>query len=62
MTGVILSLLVTIFMVRYLLKHFRPQFVLFAGGLLLLFAAIVMQQLGLIDAAGILPKKVASTG
>lgn len=62
MTGVILSLLVTIFMVRYLLKHFRPQFVLFAGGLLLLFAAIVMQQLGFIDAAGILPKKVASTG
>ncbi len=62
MSGVILSLLVTIFMVRYLLKHFRPQFVLFAGGLLLLFAAIVMQQLGLIDAAGILPKKVASTG
>ena len=54
MTGVILSLLVTIFMVRYLLKHFRPQF--------LLFAAIGMQQLGFIDAAGILPKKVASIG
>ena len=49
-------------MVRYLLKHFRPQFVLFAGGLLLLFAAIGMQQLGFIDAAGILPKKVASIG
>lgn len=31
MAGCILSLLVTIFMVRYLLKHFKPQFVLCAA-------------------------------
>lgn len=45
MAGCILSLLVTIFMVRYLLKHFKPQFVLFAGGLILLFAAIIFRSL-----------------
>lgn len=62
MTGVILSLLVTIFMVRYLLKRFRPQFVLFTGGLVLIFAALILHSFGVLDAATILPKKVASTG
>ena len=63
MAGCILSLLVTIFMVRYLLKHFKPQFVLFAGGLILLFAAIILSKFGLIDGAlKLLPNKVASTG
>ncbi len=62
MTGVVLSLLVTVFMVRVLLKHFRPQFVLFAGGLLLLFAAILMNAFGILDTLQILPKKVGSTG
>lgn len=63
MAGCILSLLVTIFMVRYLLKHFKPQFVLFAGGLILLFAAIILSKPGLIDGAlKLLPNKVASTG
>ncbi len=62
MTGVILSLLVIVFMVRVLLKHYRPQFVLFAGGLLLLFAAILMNEFGLISKLQILPNKVVSTG
>lgn len=63
MFGVFLSLIVTIFMVRYLLKHYKAQFVLLAGGLILLFSAIVMHHLGLLDGAlNILPKKAASTG
>lgn len=36
MIGVIISLLVTVLMVRVLLKHYKPQFVLFVSGLIML--------------------------
>ncbi|MCF0253966.1 MAG: C4-dicarboxylate transporter DcuC [Duodenibacillus sp.] len=62
MLGVILSLVVTAVMVRYLLKRFKAQFALFAAGLVLLAAALAMHAFGLLPSADILPKKVASTG
>lgn len=62
MFGVILSLIVTIFVVKVLLKKYKPQFVLMFGGLLLLFGALCMEWMGLIYHANILPKGVSSTG
>ena len=63
MLGVVISLLVTIFMVRVLLKHYKPQFVLFVSGLIMLFAAMLLDVMGLLPGGlHILPKKVASTG
>ena len=63
MIGVIFSLIVTIVIVRILLKKFKAQFVLFLGGLILLAGAVVMDLLGLLpNGAQILPKGVSSTG
>ena len=63
MIGVIISLLVTVLMVRVLLKHYKPQFVLFVSGLIMLFAAIVLDLMGLLPGGlHILPKKAVSTG
>ncbi len=63
MTGVIISLLVTIFVVKTLLKKLKPQFVLLFGGLLLLTAAIFMDLAGLLPGGvQLLPKGVKSTG
>ena len=63
MIGVIFSLIVTIVIVRILLKKFKAQFVLFLGGLILLAGAVVMDLLGLLpNGARILPKGVSSTG
>lgn len=58
MIGVIISLLVTVLMVRVLLKHYKPQFVLFVSGLIMLFAANVLDLMGLLPGGlHILPKK-----
>lgn len=63
MIGVILSLLVTIVVVKFLLKKFKAQFVLFIGGLTLLVCSLIMDAFGLLpEGAQILPKGVASTG
>ena len=63
MVGVIISLLVTLFVIRVLLKKLKAQFVLFFGGLVLLLSAVVMDLFGLLpEGAQILPKGVASTG
>lgn len=63
MIGVIISLLVTILVVKILLKKMKAQFVLFFGGLVLLVAALIMDALGLLpNGAHILPKGVSSTG
>ena len=63
MVGVIISLLVTIFVIKILLKKMKAQFVLFFGGLVLLTSAVFMDMCGLLpEGAQILPKGVASTG
>lgn len=63
MIGVIVSLLVTILVVKILLKKMKAQFVLFFGGLVLLIAALIMDAFGLLpNGAHILPKGVSSTG
>ena len=63
MVGVIISLLVTIFVVKVLLKKMKAQFVLLFGGLILLTAAVIMDMCGLLPGgAQILPKGVKSTG
>lgn len=63
MIGVIISLLVTVMVVRILLKKLKAQFVLFFGGLVLLLSAVLMDMAGLLpNGAQILPKGVASTG
>ena len=63
MVGVIISLLVTILVVKILLKKMKAQFVLFFGGLILLVAAIIMDMMGLLpNGAQLLPKGVKSTG
>ncbi len=55
--GALVSLAVTVFIVRLLLKHFRSQFVLFFGGIILLLTAILMGH-----PEAILPAKQTTTG
>lgn len=63
MVGVIISLIVIAFMVRFLLKRYKPQFVILTGGLVLLFSALAMHYLGVLDIGlQLLPKKATSTG
>lgn len=56
--GSIVSLLVTIVVVRFLLKRYQPQFVLFTAGVVLMLAAILLGA----KPSALLPPKVASSG
>lgn len=56
--GAFASLVVTIFVVRFLLKRFQPQIVLMVAGLILMAVAVLLGA----GPKAILPGKVASTG
>ncbi len=56
--GALASLVVTIFIVKFLIKRYQPQVVLFVGGLVLMLFAVFLGA----GPAEILPGKVKSTG
>ena len=56
--GAFASLVVTLVVVRLILKKFQPQIVLFTGGLILMIVAISIGA----GSSALLPAKVASTG
>ncbi len=58
MAGVLISLVLVAVMIRMLLKNYQPQFVLFGGGLFLLFASILMG----IPVKALLPGKTQAMG
>lgn len=58
MLGVLISLVLVAVMIYMLLNRYQPQFVLFGGGLFLLFISIFLG----VDAKALLPAKTSSMG
>ena len=58
MTGVLITLVIVVAMIYMLIKQYQAQFVLFGGGMLLMFIAIAMG----VGPEALLPKGVKPTG